>query len=61
MVDLAFNRLGLHNVALEVYSNNPAGIRAYEKAGFREYGRFLEVYLSGGTRWDEILMEVVAP
>jgi RimJ/RimL family protein N-acetyltransferase len=61
ILDFAFNRLDLHNVALEVYSNNPAGLRAYEKAGFREYGRLREVYFSGGTRWDEILMEAIAP
>ncbi len=59
MLDFAFNRLGLHNVALDVYSNNPAGVRAYQKAGFREFGRLREVYLSGGRRWDSILMEVV--
>jgi RimJ/RimL family protein N-acetyltransferase len=59
MLDFAFNQLGLHNIALDVFSNNPAGIRTYEKAGFVEYGRFREVYLSGARRWDSILMEAV--
>jgi len=61
MLDFAFNRLGLHNVALDVFSNNPAGIRAYQKAGFTEYGRIREAYVMGGRRWDSILMEVLAP
>jgi RimJ/RimL family protein N-acetyltransferase len=59
MMDFAFKRLGLHNVALDVFSNNPAGIRAYQKAGFTEYGRFREAYVSGGQRWDVVLMEAV--
>ena len=60
MLDYAFNRLGLHNVALDVFSNNPAGIRAYQKAGFVEFGRIREAYVSGGQRWDIVLMEALA-
>ena len=60
MLDLAFTRLGLHNVELSVYANNPAGIRAYQKAGFTEFARVREAYVSGGQRWDVILMEALA-
>ncbi|MGH9175451.1 MAG: GNAT family N-acetyltransferase [Vicinamibacterales bacterium] len=60
MLDFAFIQLGLHNVALEVFGNNPAGIRAYQKAGFTEFARFREAYLSSGLRWDVVLMEAVA-
>ncbi|MEX2315366.1 MAG: GNAT family protein [Thermomicrobiales bacterium] len=42
------------------YANNPAGIRAYQKAGFTEFARVREAYVSGGRRWDVILMEAVA-
>jgi len=59
MLDFGFNRLGLHNIALDVFENNPAGIRAYQKAGFTEFGRIREAYVSGGRRWDVILMEIV--
>jgi diamine N-acetyltransferase len=59
ILDLAFDQLGLHNVSLDVFANNPAGIRAYEKAGFTEYGRIREAYVSGGRRWDVILMEAI--
>jgi diamine N-acetyltransferase len=57
----AFERLGLHNVMLRVYANNPAGIRAYEKAGFREFGRRTGARRYLGQRYDEIHMECVAP
>lgn len=60
MLDYAFTALGLHNVSLGVFSHNLAGIRAYEKAGFREYGRRHECFLMGGRYWDEIMMECLA-
>ena len=56
----AFDYLGLHNVELGVYEFNEAGIRAYEKAGFREVGRRREAYLHGGRRWDMIWMDCLA-
>lgn len=60
MLDFAFTALGLHNVALEVYSHNLAGIRAYEKAGFREYGRRHECFLVGSKVVDVVLMECLS-
>lgn len=59
MLDFSFHRLGLHNIALNVFENNPAGIHAYEKAGFTEFARIREAYMSGGRRWDDILMEAI--
>jgi RimJ/RimL family protein N-acetyltransferase len=59
MIDHAFKKLGLHNVKLEVYAINRAGIRAYTKAGFREIGRQRENYVMGGKRYDTVHMEVV--
>jgi RimJ/RimL family protein N-acetyltransferase len=59
-LDVAFTALGLHNVLLEVYSNNPGGQRAYEKAGFREIGRRHECYLADGRLWDEVYMECLS-
>jgi diamine N-acetyltransferase len=60
MLDFAFTALGLHNVSLEVYSHNLAGIRAYERAGFREYGRRHECFSMGAQLWDEVLMECLS-
>jgi RimJ/RimL family protein N-acetyltransferase len=45
---------------LSVFAFNVAGIRAYRKAGFREYGRRRQAWLHNGARWDIVYMEVVA-
>ncbi len=60
VLDYAFTALGLHNVMLRVYSFNKAGLRAYEKAGFREFGRRHECYYSAGRLWDDVYMECLA-
>ncbi|MCA1669164.1 MAG: GNAT family N-acetyltransferase [Thermomicrobia bacterium] len=60
MLDYAFAVLGLCNVMLAVYAYNPAAIRAYEKAGFREFGRRRESIWMGGRWWDTIYMESLA-
>ncbi len=57
MLDYAFTTLGLHNVMLRVYGFNLAGRRAYERAGFREFGRRRQAKVLGGTFWDVIYME----
>jgi RimJ/RimL family protein N-acetyltransferase len=57
MLDYAFTALGLHNVMLIVFEFNVAGIRAYQKAGFKEFGRRRECRLMGGKLWDEIRMD----
>ena len=60
ITDYAIRDLGMHNVHLSVFAFNVAGIRAYRKAGFREYGRRREAWLHNGARWDIVYMEVVA-
>ena len=60
MLDYAFTALGLHSVLLTVYAFNRAGIRAYEKAGFRECGRQREAHRRGGQRWDVVSMDCLA-
>jgi RimJ/RimL family protein N-acetyltransferase len=60
MIDYAFTVLGLFNVMLHVYSHNPAALRAYLKAGFREFGRRSQSRVYAGQRWDEVYMECVA-
>lgn len=61
MLDFAFTALGLHNVMLSVVEYNEAGRRAYEKAGFREFGRRRGADIIGGQRYDEIFMDCIAP
>jgi RimJ/RimL family protein N-acetyltransferase len=60
MVNYAFTVLGLHNVMLTVAEFNPAGIRAYQKAGFREFGRRRQCRWMGGRIWDDIYMDRLA-
>ena len=57
VLDYAFTALGLHSVMLTAYEYNLAGRRAYEKAGFREFGRRRQSHWMGGRWWDEIYMD----
>lgn len=60
LLDLAFTGLGLHNVQLGVYEFNHGGVRAYERAGFKEIGRRRSAYFMGGRFWDVIYMDCLA-
>lgn len=60
MLDYAFTVLGLHNVMLTVYEYNLAGIRAYQKAGFREIGRRREVVWMNDRLWDLVYMDCIS-
>ncbi len=60
MLDYAFTALGLHSVMLVVFEWNEAGIRAYEKAGFHEFGRRRQCRWMGGRFWDEVQMDCLA-
>ena len=59
IVDYAFREMGLHRIQLVVASFNPAGIRAYEKAGFVEEGRHRLAVWHDGTWYDEIMMSIL--
>jgi diamine N-acetyltransferase len=60
MLDYAFTGLGMHNVRLDVDEFNIAGRRAYERAGFKEFGRRREATVLAGRRWDLISMDCLA-
>jgi RimJ/RimL family protein N-acetyltransferase len=59
MVGHAFKGLGLHRVALSVFSFNERAIRSYEKVGFRVEGRLREAIWRDGQYWDEVQMGVL--
>ena len=59
IVGYGFRELGLHRIQLGVAPFNQGGIRAYEKAGFREEGRLRESVMHDGRWYDEILMSVL--
>jgi RimJ/RimL family protein N-acetyltransferase len=60
VLDYAFTALGLHSVMLRVFEYNRAGLRAYEKAGYRPIGRRRESHMMGGKLWDTVYMECLA-
>jgi RimJ/RimL family protein N-acetyltransferase len=60
LLDFAFTALGLNNVMLTVFEYNPAGVRAYEKAGFKEFGRRRKSRMMGGKLWDDIYMDCLS-
>jgi diamine N-acetyltransferase len=60
LLDFAFTALGLHSVMLMVFEYNGAGLRCYQKVGFREVGRRRESRWYNGRFWDEIYMDILA-
>jgi RimJ/RimL family protein N-acetyltransferase len=59
IVGYGFRELGLHRIQLGVAAFNPAGIRAYQKAGFTEEGRQRESILHDGRWYDSVLMSIL--
>jgi RimJ/RimL family protein N-acetyltransferase len=57
VLDYAFAALGLRSVMLTCHEFNLAGRRAYEKAGFKEFGRRRQSHWMGGRWWDEVYMD----
>lgn len=60
VLDYGFHGLGLHSIYLTVFSFNERGIRAYQRAGFREIGRRREAHRCGGLAYDVIYMDCLA-
>ena len=44
----------------QAYEFNLAGLRAYERAGFRTVGRRRQSYWMGGRFWDTVHMDCLA-
>ena len=60
MLRHAFERLGLHRVALSVFAFNERAIRSYQKVGFVLEGRLREAIWRDGRYWDELQMGILA-
>ncbi len=56
MCDIAFNRLNLRSVTLQVLGSNPHAITCYTKCGFIEVGRLPQHLYRDGIFVDEITM-----
>jgi RimJ/RimL family protein N-acetyltransferase len=61
VLEWAFTVLGLYNVELRAWEWNRAALRAYAKAGFREVGRRRGATVFMGRRYDEVIMDAIAP
>jgi RimJ/RimL family protein N-acetyltransferase len=59
MLEHAFANLGLHRVALSVFSFNVRALRAYRRLGFVTEGRARDAIWRDGRFWDEILMSML--
>ncbi len=59
MVEYAFLSLNLNRVWLHVYEDNPRGIRAYEKVGFKKEGVLRQDNFRDGRYWDTIVMAIL--
>ena len=55
-----FRELNLQRIGLHVYETNPAGIRAYEKVGFRREGTMRRAHFAGGRYVDVLVMGLLA-
>jgi RimJ/RimL family protein N-acetyltransferase len=56
--EFAFRLLNMKNIMLRVFDFNPRAKRAYEKAGFREFGRRKDSLFYDGKQRDTIYMEL---
>ena len=60
MLDYGFTLLGLHNIMLTVDAYNERAIRAYRRAGFKEFGPRREARRRGGQAYDVVYMDCIA-
>ena len=58
-LDYAFHVLQLRNVLLETLEWNLAGLKAYERAGFRRVGVRRGAVMSRGRRTDVVIMDAI--
>jgi RimJ/RimL family protein N-acetyltransferase len=61
MLAHAFETVGLHRVALEVYVFNPRARRVYEKTGFLHEGTKRQSLLRAGAWIDADVMSILGP
>jgi RimJ/RimL family protein N-acetyltransferase len=60
MCRFGFREMNLQRIDLGVFDNNPRGMRAYEKVGFREEGRLRRAHFVDGRYVDLLLMGILA-
>ena len=60
VLEYGFTALNLHNIMLTTQSFNERAIRAYMRAGFREFGRRREAHWLAGRAYDVVYMDCLA-
>ena len=60
LLDYGFNYFNLNNIMLTVYNFNERAIKAYKKAGFKEFGRRRKAYFLNGKYYDVVYMDILA-
>ena len=60
LVGYGFDALGLHSIMLRAFGNNLRGLKAYERAGFKEFCRWRQAVRVGRQRFDMIHMDCLA-
>jgi [ribosomal protein S5]-alanine N-acetyltransferase len=61
MIDVAFGRLNLRKVSLDVLASNERALAMYRTLGFSEEGRFVDHVFVDGAGHDVIRMALFAP
>jgi len=59
IIDIGFEKYNLNRIMLTVSEPNIAGIKAYEKAGFKYEGRQKQACMRDGKYHDKIIMAVL--
>lgn len=59
LTDYAFKELRLHSIYLRTYDFNERAQKAYEKCGFKEFGRRHEAEFIDGKYHDVVYMELI--
>lgn len=59
MVDYGFQTLGLNRIQLHVWSENIAGMKAYERAGFKQEGLLRQAMFHEGKFCDFYVMSIL--
>jgi len=59
VLKLGFEGMNLNRISLQVYTNNPRAIRAYEKVGFVHEGRLRQAHYDSGQYHDILIMSML--
>lgn len=59
LLQVAFQELSLHRVALHVFTFNTSAIRCYERVGFKQEGVLREARRHGEGYWDVCVMSIL--